>query len=128
MLIFRTDWRYRQLPPRLPGSNMYSKPYNNSNIEKAETSMEHLYEKKLSLRTFDIVNVQLTAHMTNGVFHPEIQLFKINPSVHICVEHRKYPRDCFATTSRYQASRKKYSSVDKYIMPGNPSLPWKLLL
>ncbi|KAJ7378386.1 helicase [Desmophyllum pertusum] len=118
MLIRRTE-RYRQLPPRLPGSNRYSKPYNNS---KPEANMEHFYEKKMSLRTFDIVNVQLTAHMTNGVFHPEIQLFKINPSVHICVEHRKYPRDCFATTSRYQASRKKYSSVDKYINAWKPVL------
>ena len=115
MLIRKTE-RDRQLPTRLPRSN---RPRN---TEKAEKNMEHFYEKKLSLATFDSVNVQLTAHMTHGVFHPEIQLFKINPSVHICVEHRKYPRECFATTSRYPASRKKYSSVDNYINAWKPVL------
>lgn len=112
----------RQLLSQLPGWNKPSKPYKFPNREKADANMEHFYEKKISLRTFDFVNVQMTAHMTHGVFHPEIQLFKINPSVHICVEHRKYPRECFATTSRYQASRKKYSSVDSYINAWKPVL------
>ena len=115
MLIRKTE-RDRQLPTRLPGLD---RPRN---TEKAEQNTEHFYEKKLSLATFDSANVQLTAHMTHGVFHPEIQLFKINPSVHICVEHRKYPRECFATTSRYPASRKKYSSVDNYINAWKPVL------
>ena len=121
MLIKMTD-KDRQLASRLPESSLPSKPRNFSNTEKGETNMEHFYEKKLCLRTFDTVNVQMTAHLVHGILHPEIQLFKINSSVHICVEHRKYPRDCFATTSRYQASRAKYSSVNKYIDAWKPVL------
>ncbi len=121
MLIGKTE-KDRQLSSRLPGSNKPNKPYKFPNREKADKTMEHFYEKRLSRRTFDSVSVQLTAHMTHGVFHPEIQLFKINPSVHICVEHRKYPRECFATTSRYQASRKKYSSVGSYVNSWAPVL------
>jgi len=120
-MISKTD-RDRQLASQLPGSSRPGKPHKSSNDGKVDKNQEHFYEKKLSLRKFDVVNIQLTAHMTHGVFHPEIQLFKINPSVHICVEHRKYPRDCFATTARYQASRKTYASVDKYIDAWKPVL------
>ena len=95
---------------------------SNSERMKDEGNMGHFYNKRLSLRTFDVVNIQLTAHMTHGVLHPEVQLLKINPSMHICVEHRKYPRECFATTSRYQASRKRYSSVENYINAWKPVL------
>ena len=120
-IISKTD-RVRQLASQLPGSNQPCKPHKSSNDGKVDKNQEHFYEKKLSLRKFDMVNIQLTAHVTHGVFHPEIQLFKINPSVHICVEHRKYPRVCFATTARYQASRKTYASVDKYIDAWKPVL------
>ena len=119
-MIIRKTEKDRQLP--LPGLNLTGKPFNFSNDEKVNANLEHFYEKKLSLRKFDIVNIQLTAHMTHGTFHPEIQLFKINSSVNICIEHRKYPRDCFATTARYQASRKTYASVEKYIDAWKPVL------
>ena len=114
--------RNRQSASLGPESNRPGKPHKSSEDEKADTNLEHLYEKKLLLRKFDVANIQLTAHMTHGVFHPEIQLFKINRSVNICVEHRKYPRECFATTSRYQASRKTYTSVDKYTDAWEPVL------
>jgi len=120
--MIRQTERVRQLASRVPESIRPGKPHKSSEDEKAGTNLELFYEKKLSLRKFDIANIQLTAHMTHGVFHPEIQLFKINPSVNICVEHRKYPRECFATTARYQASRKTYASVDKYIEAWEPVL------
>ena len=59
--------------------------------------------------------------MTHGVFHPEIQLFKITPSVHICVEHRKYPRECFTTAPCHQISG-KYSTLVDYIAAWEPVL------
>ena len=109
---------------RLVGSDRERTCHNASSSErmKDEANMGHFYNKKLSLRTFDVINMQLTAHMTHGVLHPEVQLLKINPSIHICVEHRKYPRECFATTSRYQASRKRYSSIENYINAWKPVL------
>ena len=120
--MIRKTERARQLASLVPESNRPGKPHRSSKDENADTNLEHFYEKKLSLRKFDILNIQFTAHMTHGVFHPEIQLFKINPSVSVCIEHRKYPRDCFATTARYQASRKTYASVDKYIEAWKPVL------
>ena len=120
MMIRKTE-KVRQLASLVPEPNQPGKPQS-SNDEKVDKNLEHFYETKLSLRQFDIVNIQLTAHMMHGVVHPEIQLFKINPSVNICVEHRKYPRECFATTARYQASRKTYASVDEYIEAWKPVL------
>ena len=88
---------------------------------KLGSNMEHTHEKQISLKKFDTVNIQLTAHMTHGVFHPEIQLFKITPGVHICVEHRKYPRDCFTNAPCYQISG-KYSTLADYIAAWEPVL------
>ena len=121
MMIRQTE-RVCSFASRVPESNRPGKLPESSEDEKAVTNLEHLYEKKLLLRKFDIANIQLAAHITHGVLHPEIQLFKINPSVNICVEHRKYPRECFATTARYQASGKTYTSVDKYIDAWEPVL------
>ena len=116
-LITKTDTD-RRMPLRSDSST--------NNIESSrpdkKDSMGHFYEKRLTLRTFDVVNIQLSAHMTHGVLLPEVQLFKINPSVHICIEHRKYPRKCFATTLRSQGSRVRYSSVDNYIHAWKPVL------
>ena len=120
--VIRQTERVRQLASRVPESNRPGKPSKSSKDEKTHKNLEHFYEKKLSLRKFDIAHIQLTAHMTHGVFHPEIQLFKINNSVNICIEHRKYPRECFAMTAMYQASRKKYHSVDEYIDAWEPVL------
>ena len=120
--MIRQTERARHLAALTPESNRDGKPHKTSKDEKPDTNLEHFYEKKLSLKKFDIVSIQLTAHMTHGVFHPEIQLFRINPSVNICVEHRKYPRECFSTTARYQASRKKYACVEQYIETWKPVL------
>ena len=120
--MIRQTERVRQLALRVPESNRPGKPHKSSKHERADANLEHYYEIKLSLRKFGIVNIQLTAHITHGVLHPEIQLFKISPNLHICVEHRKYPRECFATTARYQASRKTYASVDEYIEAWKPVL------
>ena len=120
--MIRQTERVRRLASQVPESNRHGKPHKTSKDEKADANLEHFYEKKLSLRKFDIASIQLTAHMTHGVFHPEIQLFRINPSVNICIEHRKYPRECFSMTAMYQASRKTYASVDKYIKAWKPVL------
>ena len=122
-LIKKTE-RDLRLQRRLAGSDRERAYQNHSNSDKAtnEGYTGHFYLKRLSLRMFDVVNVQLTAHMTHGVLHPEVQLFTINPSVHICIEHQKYPRECFATTTRYQASKKRYSCIDNYIHAWKPVL------
>ena len=112
MLITKTEDHQRALRKRFP-------PRNNEN---RDSNTEHFHERRLSLATFDMVNVQLSAHMTQGMLHPQIQLFKINSKVHICIEHRKYPRECFATTVKYRASRASYSCLESYITAWEPVL------
>ena len=116
-LIAKTD-RDRQIPRR----NNSSATNTGSSRPDKKDNMGHFYEKRLTLKTFDVVNIQLSAHMTHGFLHPEVQLFKINPSVHICIEHRENPTKCFATLLRSQASRVRYSSVDNYFHAWKPVL------
>ncbi|XP_068761026.1 3'-5' exoribonuclease HELZ2-like [Montipora capricornis] len=94
------------------------------NPKTAETkdNLDFFYDIRLAFRRFDVINLQLTAQMKRGVLLPEVQLFMVNPNFHICIEHQNYPRDCFATTSRSKASRKKYSSVEQYIRAWEPVL------
>ncbi|XP_068760491.1 3'-5' exoribonuclease HELZ2-like isoform X4 [Montipora capricornis] len=94
------------------------------NHKKAETkdSIAFFYEMRLALRKFDVVNVQLTAQMKDGVLHPEVQLFMVSPNFHICIEHQNYPKHCFATTSRSKASKRRYESVEHYIRAWEPVL------
>ncbi|XP_067043097.1 3'-5' exoribonuclease HELZ2-like isoform X4 [Acropora muricata] len=83
---------------------------------------DHFYEKKLLLKKYDFFAVQLCPHMVRGMLVPEIQLFKVNPHLNICVEHRKYPRESFAHTARHQASREHYETIDEYINAWRPVL------
>ena len=127
------DWRqivkalleenYVQLGELIRKTNRQMRQHGTPDHKRTdENNMDYVYEKTLSLRRFDVVNIQLSANMTYGVLHPEIQLFKISPSVNICIEHQKYPHRCFATTSRSPASRKKYSNVESYIRAWEPVL------
>ena len=82
----------------------------------------HFYEKKLPLKKYDFFAVQLCPHMVRGMLVPEIQLFKVNPHLNICIEHRKYPRESFAHTARHQASKEHYETIDEYINAWRPVL------
>ncbi|XP_022809791.1 uncharacterized protein LOC111346790 [Stylophora pistillata] len=117
-LIKRMDGDQRKHSPCLTSLRNQN---NLHNCGKLGSNIENTHEKQISLKIFDTVKIQLTAHMTHGVFHPEIQLFKITPSVHICVEHRKYPRECFTTTPSYHATG-KYSTLEDYIAAWEPVL------
>lgn len=108
-------------PSRPPWLTRHREQKSLQNGGKLRSNMEHSHEKQLSLKTYDTIKIQMTAHMTHGVFHPEIQLFKITPSIHICVEHRKYPRECFTTASCFKVSG-KYATLDGYIAAWEPLL------
>ncbi|XP_068675109.1 3'-5' exoribonuclease HELZ2-like isoform X2 [Montipora foliosa] len=82
----------------------------------------HYYEKQLAMRKYDFFSVQLCPHMIRGILVPDIQLFKVNPHLNICIEHRRYPRESFAHTARHQASRERYETIDEYIQAWKPVL------
>ena len=75
---------------------------------------EHFYDVNLVVRQYDSLHVQLGCHVLKGVLSPDLQLLKLTKQVSICLEHQKYPLDCFATTARHYASRAKYGSAEEY--------------
>ena len=82
----------------------------------------HFYEKKLALKKYNFLSVQLCPHMTRGILQPDIQMVNVNRYLNICIEHQKYPRESFAHTARHQASREQYESIDEYINAWKPVL------
>ncbi|XP_068761003.1 3'-5' exoribonuclease HELZ2-like isoform X3 [Montipora capricornis] len=82
----------------------------------------HYYEKTLIMKKYDFFPVQLCPHMIRGILVPDIQLFKVNPHLNICIEHRRYPHESFAHTARHQASRERYETIDEYIQAWKPVL------
>ena len=82
----------------------------------------HFYEKKLALKKYNFLSVQLCPHMTRGILQPDIQMVNVNRYLNICIEHQKYPRESFAHTARHQASREQYETIDEYINAWKPVL------
>ena len=82
----------------------------------------HFYEKKLALKKYNFLSVQLCPHMTRGILQPNIQMVNVNRYLNICIEHRKHPRESFAHTARHQASRERYETIDEYIHAWKPVL------
>ena len=75
---------------------------------------DHFYDVNLVVRQYDSLHVQLSCHVLKGVLSPDLQLLKLTKQVSICLEHQKYPLDCFATTARHCASRARYGSAEEY--------------
>ena len=101
----------------------YKHPHQNDEAApSSEEVVDHFYEKSITLKRYDFVSVQLCPHMTRGILQPDIQMFKINAHLNICIEHRRYPRESFAHTARHQASRERYATIDEYIRAWKPVL------
>ena len=96
--------------------------FGGSDFHFSSEPNDHFYEKKLLLKKYDFFAVQLCPHLLRGLLVPDIQLFKVNPHLNICIEHRKYPRESFAHTARHRASRERYETIDEYIKAWRPVL------
>ena len=109
----------------VPGK--FVEPYKHPHFGESDSQFssepdDHYYERKLLLKKYDFFYVQLCPHMIRGMLVPDIQLFKVNPHLNICIEHRKYPRESFAHTARHRASREHYETIDEYIKAWRPVL------
>ena len=101
----------------------YKHPHHNEKATPSSEEMEdHFYEKSIALRKYEFFSVQLCPHMTRGILQPDIQMFKADPHINICIEHHRYPRESFAHTARHQASRERYGTIDEYIRAWKPVL------
>lgn len=101
----------------------YKHPHHNEEAApSSEETADHFYEKSIALRKCEFFSVQLCPHMTRGILQPDIQMFKADPHINICIEHHRYPRESFAHTARHQASRERYETIDEYIKAWKPVL------
>ena len=101
----------------------YKHPHHNEKAApSSEETVDHFYEKSVALRKYEFFSVQLCPHMTRGILQPDIQMFKADPHINICIEHHRYPRESFAHTARYQASRERYGTIDEYVRAWKPVL------
>ena len=100
---------------------VYQHPHQGEKASGTEND-GHFYDKSLLIKQYNVLHVQLMCHMINGLLSPDIQLLKLTSRVNLCLEHTKYPRDCFAMTARYQASRDRYGTIGEYISAWAPVL------
>ena len=101
----------------------YKHPHHNDEAQpSSEATVDHFYEKKVTLRKYDFLSVQLCPHMIRGILEPDVQVFKVDAHLNVCIEHRKYPRESFSHTARHQASRERYESIDEYVEAWKPVL------
>ena len=101
----------------------YKHPHFNENAApSSEETSDHFYQKSIALRKYEFFSVQLCPHMTRGILQPDIQMFKVDPHINICIEHHRYPRESFAHTARHQVSRERYGTIDEYIKAWKPVL------
>ena len=99
----------------------YKHPHHNDEAQpSSEATVDHFYEKKVTLRKYDFLSVQLCPHMIRGILEPDVQVFKVDAHLNVCIEHRKYPRESFSHTARHQASRERYESIDEYVEAWKP--------
>ena len=45
-----------------------------------------------------------------------LQLIEVAPELRICLQHNKYPAECFSDTSLSQASKSQYISLEEYVL------------
>ena len=113
--------------PQKPAFSEKVGPYKHPHFDDSDSQFSsdpnaHYYEKTVVMRKYDFFPVQLCPHMIRGILVPDIQLFKVNTHLNICIEHRRYPRESFAHTALHQASRERYETIDEYIQAWKPVL------
>ncbi|PIK57867.1 putative helicase with zinc finger domain 2 [Apostichopus japonicus] len=60
-----------------------------------------------------VVQVQLTAGLQQGLLVPKIQLFNVTPKFNFCIEHRENPINCFVKLARKPPDKCK--TVTQYV-------------
>ena len=75
------------------------------------------YEVKRKLDSNSIVPVWLgQSLLREPIMTPCLQLMEVAPELHICLQHNKYPAECFSDPMLSQASKAVYTSLDEYVM------------
>lgn len=75
-----------------------------------------------SFKSCDAVKVQLCSKVSRGILSPTIQLFQITDKMHVCLEHRNSPKQCFVKCSAQNAFQTQYDDIENYISLRKPVL------
>lgn len=84
--------------------------------------IKHYADFTLNLSTYDVVQVQMSAQLRNGLITPSVQLLSLTPSLDICLEHREDPLTCFCQTSVSPADNTAYPDAASYQQSWAPVL------
>ena len=104
--------RIRQFLPNLPH---WSPSYSADFIKPQKKYLFLDSSIKVSLETSSMLKVWLTRSMREPLISPAIQLMKLAPLLHICVQHNSHPAECFSDPNLKQASKAEYASVEEYV-------------
>ncbi|OWF53235.1 helicase with zinc finger domain 2-like [Mizuhopecten yessoensis] len=81
---------------------------------KFDDKIKHYADFTMTLSTCDVVQVQMSAHLHNGLITPSLQLLGLTPSLEVCLEHRDDPLACFSHRSIPPADNTAYPNVASY--------------
>ena len=73
------------------------------------------YNLTRTLAPYDCLKVWISWSMREAFLSPCIQLVKLAPDVHICVQHNSSPAECFSSQILSHASKMKYLSINEYV-------------
>ena len=122
-LILKANQTMRERGTFRQPPHLAEQPYEKEAEEdKAREEKGHFYNKSLNLKMGDVVTIQLAPQLIRGILTPDIQLLQLTPKIGICLEHRKYARDCFAESVTQVASKTKYKSLQQYVEAWVPVL------
>ncbi|XP_033763482.1 LOW QUALITY PROTEIN: helicase with zinc finger domain 2-like [Pecten maximus] len=81
---------------------------------KINGKIKHYADFTLNLSTCDVVQVQMSAQLRNGLITPSVQLLSLTPSLEVCLEHREDPLKCFSQSNVSPADNTAYPDVASY--------------
>ena len=113
-----SDNTISQLLDVLPKHQLLSQ--NNSRdsveVEHFRTSPVLKYKVKRKLGSNSIVTVWLgQTLLREPLLTPCLQLIEVAPELRICLQHNKYPAECFSDPVLFNASKAVYESLDVYV-------------
>ena len=90
--------------------------YDSVEVQHFRTSPILKYEVRRKLGSNSIIPVWLgQTLLREPILTPCLQLMEVAPELRICLQHNKYPAECFSDPVLFNASKAVYESLDVYV-------------
>lgn len=80
---------------------------------------QHYKSLKVQLKPGDILQLQITSEVKNGLLTPTVQLMSLNDNLDICIDHAHSPINSFSKFAIHR-TRASYLSTEEYIKVWKP--------